>query len=61
MPQVPSDAPLLHVVLHNWAHLLTTMSMGWAGPSPAPSFALISPFTITHNVCVDVSSVHQVH
>ena len=30
---------------------LTTMSMGWAGPSPAPSFALISPFTITHNVC----------
>ena len=27
------------------------MSMGWAGPSPAPSFALISPATITHDVC----------
>ena len=26
-------------------------SMGWAGPSPAPSFALISPATITHDVC----------
>ena len=30
---------------------LPTMSMGWAGPSPAPSFALISPATITHDVC----------
>ena len=30
---------------------LPTISMGWAGPSPAPSFALISPATITHDVC----------
>eukprot|EP00966_Prymnesium_polylepis_P262386 6060856-Prymnesium_polylepis.1 len=29
---------------------LTTMSMGWAQPSPAPSFALVSPATITHDV-----------